>query len=402
MSRDPKVWSVSELNAAVRDLIENSLLPFWVGGEVGNLTLHRSGHAYMTLKDASSQIRAVFFGGAALCAKLKIREGSKVEAFGRLSVYLQRGEYQLNIKNLRPMGIGDLQRQFEEMKRKLAEEGLFDESRKKKLPFLPVRIGVVTSPEGAALQDFLKISLARFPMLTIRIYPSPVQGRGAELKIAEGIRYFNRRKNVDVIVVTRGGGSLEDLWPFNEEIVGRAIAASSIPVVSAVGHEVDFTIADFAADLRAPTPSGAAELIIPEKSVIDDLLSTQKGRILAAISLYYERAKRSLDALLNSAPLRKPAFFVMEKSQQVDLLLKDMEHLLKISVSDSELRLKTVEEKLNTLSPYAVLNRGYAMIFGPDGKTPLTDPGSAPAGQLLTGRLAKGTLLLRSEGTRKK
>ncbi|MBO4630290.1 MAG: exodeoxyribonuclease VII large subunit [Lentisphaeria bacterium] len=402
MPEDPKIWSVSELNGAVRDLIEGSLLPFWVGGEVGNLTLHRSGHAYMTLKDASSQIRAVFFGGASLCARLKIQEGSKVEVFGKLSVYLQRGEYQLNIKNLRPMGIGDLQRQFEEMKRKLAGEGLFDESRKKKLPFLPTRIGVVTSPEGAALQDFLKISLARFPMLTIRIYPSPVQGRGAESKIAEGVRYFNRRKNVDVIVVTRGGGSLEDLWPFNEEVVGRAIAESSIPVVSAVGHEVDFTIADFAADLRAPTPSGAAELIIPEKSAIDDLLSTQKGRILAAISLYYERAKRSLDSLLNSEPLRKPAFFVMEKSQQVDLLLKDLEHVLKITVSDSELRLKTMEEKLHALSPYAVLSRGYSMIFGPDGKTPLTDPDSAPAGQLLTGRLAKGTLLLRSEGTQKK
>ena len=396
--QEQHIWSVSELNGAVRELIEGSMLPLWVGGEVGNLTLHRSGHAYMTLKDASSQIRAVYFSGASVCAKMKIQEGSKVEAFGRLTCYTPRGEYQLSIRSLRPLGVGYLQQQFEEMKRKLAAEGLFDESRKKPLPFLPTRIGVVTSPEGAALQDFLKISLARFPMLTIRIYPSPVQGKGAELQIAEGVRYFNRRRNVDVIVVTRGGGSLEDLWPFNEEVVGRAIAESRIPVVSGVGHEVDFTIADFAADLRAPTPSGAAELIVPEKAAIDDLLSTQKGRILAAISLYYERAKRNLDSLLHSEPLRKPAFFVMEKSQQVDFLVKDMAHILNIAAADSEQHLKASEEKLQTISPFAILNRGYSMIFGPDGRTPLTDPAQAPAGQLLTGRLAKGTLRLRSEG----
>ena len=203
----PHIWSVTELNGAVRELIEGSMMPLWVGGEVGNLTLHRSGHAYMTLKDASSQIRAVYFSGASVCAKMKIQEGSKVEAFGKLTCYPPRGEYQLSIRSLRPLGVGDLQQQFEEMKRKLAAEGLFDESRKKPLPYLPTRIGVVTSPEGAALQDFLKISLARFPMLTIRIYPSPVQGKGAELQIAAGVRYFNRRRNVDVIVVTRGGGS---------------------------------------------------------------------------------------------------------------------------------------------------------------------------------------------------
>ena len=398
MTDDRKVWSVTELNSAVRDLIDGSLLPFWVGGEVGNLTLHRSGHAYMTLKDASSQIRAVFFGGASVCSKMKIQEGSKIEAFGRVTCYLPRGEYQFNIKSIRPLGIGELQRQFEELKSRLAAEGLFDEARKKPIPFLPTRIGVVTSPEGAALQDFLKIALARFPMLTIRIYPSPVQGKGAEFRIAEGVRYFNQKRNVDVIVVTRGGGSLEDLWPFNEEVVGRAIAESKIPVVSGVGHEVDFTIADFAADLRAPTPSGAAELIVPEKAAIDDLLSTQKGRILAAISLYYERAKRELDTLLNSEPLRRPAFFVMEKSQEIDLQLKEMGHLLEISAAQSEQRLAALTDKLRTLDPEAILKRGYSMIFAEEGAPPLTDPAAAPAGTVLTACMAKGTLKLRSEG----
>ena len=395
---EEKVWSVSEVNAVVRDIIEGSLMPVWVSGEVGNLTLHRSGHAYLTLKDASSQIRAVFFGGAEQCARLKVQEGSQIEAFGKLSVYMQRGEYQLNIKSLRPLGLGELQRQFELLKQKLADEGLFDESRKKPIPFLPARIGVVTSPEGAALQDFLKISLARFPELEIRIYPSAVQGKGAEKQIAEGVKYFNRHKNVDVIVVTRGGGSLEDLWPFNEEIVARAIAASKIPVVSAVGHEIDFTIADFTADLRAPTPSGAAELIVPEEAVLEESLSSMNARILSSVSLAYERAKRRLDALIASEPLHRPAFFVMEKSQQTDMLLREMSTLLDTAVKSAESRYSVASEKLNAHSPFAILNRGYAMVFGPDGKAPLTRPSDAPAGTPLTARLAQGSLRLKSEG----
>ncbi|MBO7148070.1 MAG: exodeoxyribonuclease VII large subunit [Lentisphaeria bacterium] len=391
------VWSVTEVNTAVREILEGSLMPFWVSGEVGNLTLHRSGHAYMTLKDASSQIKAVFFGGAEQCARLKIREGSKVEVYGKLSVYMQRGEYQLNVKMVRPMGIGELQRQFELLKQKLAEEGLFDETRKKTIPYLPTRIGVITSSEGAALQDFLKISLARFPQLTIRVYPAAVQGKGAELQLAEGIRYFNQKKNVDVIVLTRGGGSLEDLWPFNEEVLARAIAASKIPLVSAVGHEIDFTIADFAADLRAPTPSGAAEMLIPERAVIDDTLFSLNGRLHAAVALSYERTRNRLDSLLNSEPLKRPAYFIMEKTQQTDLLVRDMEDALSNALQQAEYRLELVQDKINTLSPYAILNRGYSMIFGPDGKTPLTDPAQAPAGTVLTGRLAKGTIKLRSE-----
>lgn len=395
---EEKVWSVSEVNAAVREIIEGSLMPVWVSGEVGNLTLHRSGHAYLTLKDASSQIRAVFFGGAEQCARLQVQEGSQVEAFGKLSVYMQRGEYQLNIKSLRPLGLGELQRQFELLKQKLSDEGLFDESRKKPIPFLPTRIGVVTSPEGAALQDFLKISVARFPELEILIYPSAVQGRGAEKQIAEGVKYFNRRKNVDVIVVTRGGGSLEDLWPFNEEIVARAIAASKIPVVSAVGHEIDFTIADFAADLRAPTPSGAAELIVPEKAALEETLSSMNARILSSVSLAYERSRRRLETLISSEPLRRPAFFVMEKSQQTDMLLREMSSLLDSAIRDAGSRYEVASQKLNAHSPFAILNRGYAMVFGPDAKTPLTRASDAPEGTPLTARLAQGVLRLKSEG----
>ena len=240
--------------------------------------------------------------------------------------------------------------------------------------------------------------MARFPELEILIYPSAVQGRGAEKQIAEGVKYFNRRKNVDVIVVTRGGGSLEDLWPFNEEIVARAIAASKIPVVSAVGHEIDFTIADFAADLRAPTPSGAAELIVPEKAALEETLSSMNARILSSVSLAYERSRRRLETLISSEPLRRPAFFVMEKSQQTDMLLREMSSLLDSAIRDAGSRYEVASQKLNAHSPFAILNRGYAMVFGPDGKTPLTRASDAPEGTPLTARLAQGVLRLKSEG----
>lgn len=397
MPEEEKIWSVTELNGIMRDIVDGSLRPMWVSGEVGNLTLHRSGHAYMTLKDASSQIKAVYFGGANECAKLKVREGAQIEAYGKLSVYMQRGEYQLNIRSLRPMGLGDLQRQFELLKQRLAAEGLFDESRKKPVPYIPARIGLVTSPDGAALHDFLKISLSRFPTLDIKIYPAPVQGRGAERYIAAGVNFFNRYGKVDVIVVTRGGGSLEDLWPFNEEVVARAIAASRIPVVSAVGHEIDFTIADFAADLRAPTPSGAAEMIVPDKAALNETVDSMRTRILASISLAYERAKSRLDSLISSEALRRPSYFVMEKSQEIDTFLKDMSVALDNAVSDADARLRMMQGQLKSLSPFSILNRGYAMIFDSRGK-PVTDALEAPPGTLLTARLSKGSLRVRAEG----
>lgn len=255
----------------------------------------------------------------------------------------------------------------------------------------------MTSPDGAALHDFLKISLSRFPTLDIKIYPAPVQGRGAERYIAAGVNFFNRYGKVDVIVVTRGGGSLEDLWPFNEEVVARAIAASRIPVVSAVGHEIDFTIADFAADLRAPTPSGAAEMIVPDKAALNETVDSMRTRILASISLAYERAKSRLDSLISSEALRRPSYFVMEKSQEIDTLLKDMSVALDNAVSDADARLRMMQGQLKSLSPFSILNRGYAMIFDSRGK-PVTDALEVPPGTLLTARLSKGSLRVRAEG----
>ena len=392
-----KIFSVSELNGIVREVLEGSLLPFWVSGEVGNLTIHRSGHVYMTLKDSSSQIKAVFFSGAQQCLKLGLKEGMQIEAFGKLSVYMARGEYQLAVRSLRPVGIGDLQKQFEELKKRLAAEGLFDPARKKDLPFLPARIGLVTSADGAALHDFLKISLNRFPTLEIRIFPAMVQGKGAEKTLASGVNFFNKRigyaDEVDVIVVTRGGGSLEDLWPFNEEILARAIAASTIPVVSAVGHEIDFTISDFAADFRAPTPSGAAEVLVPEKEVLLETIRNLDRRASNAVALLYQQYKGRLDTLLSSPALEEPAYFVMEKSRYVDELESRLALLLEREVEYRKSVLERQKEKLSVLSPYNVLKRGYALLTDKKGH-PVTSAEKVAPGEVLTGRLAQGELSL--------
>ena len=400
-----KIWSVSELNGVVREVLEGSFSYFWVSGEVGNLTIHRSGHVYMTLKDGSSQIRAVYFSGARTCLEMNLEEGMQVEAYGRLSVYMARGEYQLAVRSLRSVGVGDLQKAFEELKKRLAAEGLFDPARKKALPFLPARIGLVTSSDGAALHDFLKISLNRFPSLAIRIYPAMVQGKGAEKTLAAGVEFFNSRighpDEVDVIVVTRGGGSLEDLWPFNEEVLARAIAASTIPVVSAVGHEIDFTIADFAADCRAPTPSGAAELLVPEMAGLLENIENLRRRALNAVTLLFQQSKSRLDSLLASPALEEPAYFVMEKRRYVDELEKRAFQLLEREAEQGATRLEHEREKLEALSPYSVLKRGYALLT--DGKGhPVTSAEKTRPGELLSARLAQGTLslqVLEGDGT---
>ena len=268
MENTEQIWSVSDVNRAVREIVEGSLLPFWLRGEVGSLVIHRSGHVYFTIKDTRSQMRGVFFGGAAACTKLGVANGTLIEAFGNLTVYEVRGEYQFSARQLRLAGIGDLQLRFEAVKNKLAAEGLFDPGRKRPIPVLPRRIGVVTSPSGAAIRDFLQIINRRFPNVNVRIYPCAVQGAGAAEQVARGVDFFSRTRGADVVVVTRGGGSMEDLWPFNEEVVARAVAACSVPVISAVGHEIDFTICDFAADLRVPTPSAAAELVSQGVSLV--------------------------------------------------------------------------------------------------------------------------------------
>jgi len=265
------VLTVTELTTQIRLSLEQAFPELWVQGEVSNLRTPSSGHLYFTLKDQTSQIRAVLFRGVANQLRFALRDGLQVIVRGRLNVYEVRGDYQIILEYLEPKGIGALQLAFEQLKEKLEREGLFDSARKRPLPFFPRKVGIVTSPSGAAIQDMLTVMKRRCPVLSVLIYPVAVQGEGAAEQIAEAIAILGRRRDVEVIIVGRGGGSLEDLWCFNEEIVVRAIAESKVPVVSAVGHEIDFTLADFAADYRAPTPSAAAEVVSP---VLGDLIES--------------------------------------------------------------------------------------------------------------------------------
>lgn len=391
MEAPEQIWEVSDVNRAVREIVEGSLLPFWLRGEVGSLVLHRSGHAYFTLKDANSQLRAVFFGGAAQCAKLGIANGAKIEAFGNLTVYEVRGEYQFSARRLRLAGLGDLQRRFEEVRRRLAAEGLFDQERKRPIPVLPKRIGVVTSPTGAAIRDFLQIINRRFPNVNIRIYPCMVQGQGAAEQVARGVEFFNRTAGADVIVVTRGGGSMEDLWPFNEERLARAVAASAIPVISAVGHEIDFTICDFAADLRVPTPSAAAELVIGKREEMAAKLTRLDKDLRNILALTLTRLRSRFERAAGSFVFREPKHLAEMRRQQLDELESRLfscaDHLLLRHRS----RLDQLAGTLAALNPRRQLERGYAILFDPAENRPVTTS-KLPAGSRLRAQLADGEM----------
>ncbi|MDD3886538.1 MAG: exodeoxyribonuclease VII large subunit [Victivallaceae bacterium] len=385
------VWSVSDVNRAMREIVEGSLLPFWLRGEVGSLTLHRSGHAYFSLKDAHSQIRIVYFNGAAAMARLGIANGSLIEAFGNLTVYEARGEYQFGVKELRPAGQGELQRRFEELKNKLAAEGLFEPSRKKPIPMLPAHIGVVTSPTGAAICDFLNIIDRRFPNVNVRIYPCQVQGSAAAAQVAAGVDFFNRAGGVDVIVVTRGGGSMEDLWCFNEEIIARSIAASHIPVISAVGHEIDFTICDFAADLRVPTPSAAAELVIGKREELAEKLARLSKDLDNSLMLLLTRCRARFDRAAGSFVFREPRHLVEMRRQQLDELENRIGTSARRGADAGLAKLDKLAATLETLNPARQLERGYAILFDPAENKPVTSC-RQPKGKRLSARLADGSV----------
>ena len=387
---EERPWTVSELNDAVRTILENSFRPFWLTGEVGSYNPYRSGHVYLTLKDAASQVRAVYFSGSEVCRRLGLKVGDQVEAFGSLSLYTQRGDYQFYIKKLQLCGVGDLHRQFALLKEKLAAEGLFDPEHKKPVPFLPKRIGVISSPMGAAVKDFMKIALARFPNLEIRLCPAPVQGKGAAEKLARAVRFFNRAGGVDVIVLTRGGGSMEDLWPFNEEVLARAIYASKIPVVSAVGHEIDFTISDFVADMRAPTPSGAAEQLIPEKRVLLDSLDDLKVRMNTAAAYAVERSAGRLAHVMASKVFRDSMRLALERMQRVDMLMQSASAALLRRADAATHRLERVRTEFDAYDPFRILKRGYVYLAEPGTGRQITGVGGLQTGQRVRAILADG------------
>jgi exodeoxyribonuclease VII large subunit len=329
-----KIYSVTELSREIKGMLEGKFPDVWVTGEVSNFRAAGSGHLYFTLKDASAQLRAVCFRNQARYLKFKPQDGISVIARGRLSVYEARGEYQLYVEYLEPAGLGALQLAFEQLKAKLAAEGLFDPARKKPLPVLPRTVGIVTSPSGAAIRDILRVLRRRFPNMNALLYPVKVQGEGAAEEIAAGIAYFSKHSLADVLIVGRGGGSLEDLWAFNEEPVARAIAASKIPIISAVGHETDFTIADFVADLRAPTPSAAAELVVHRKQDFVSELDHRARRMTQVLRLKLSEARERLTGLRLHAVFQMVAARITERAQRVDDAIAEMNRLITGKLSD--------------------------------------------------------------------
>jgi exodeoxyribonuclease VII large subunit len=313
-----RTWKVSELTARIRDLLESALPEIWVEGEVSNCHAAQSGHCYFTLKDAKAQIRCVCFRDQMRTLKFKPEDGLHITVRGSLSVYDARGEYQIYVTNIEPVGLGALQLAFEQLKKKLHAEGLFDQARKKPLPILPRCIGVVTSPTGAAIRDILRVLKRRFPNARVSVYPTKVQGTSAAGEIAQALEYFNRAKTVDVLILARGGGSLEDLWAFNEEILARAIFASEIPVITGVGHETDFTIADFVADLRAPTPSAAAEIVVKSRQEFERHIAEHQRHLVQQMRYRLSQWRHHVRDLQTHRGFRQLDLMLRNRRQQLD------------------------------------------------------------------------------------
>jgi len=388
-----RVYKVSEITELIKLELENSFPFLWVEGEISNFRRHTSGHLYFTLKDERAQLRAVMFRLEARQVAFEIKDGLKVICRGRISVYEPRGEYQLVVEIIEPKGKGALQLAFEQLKEKLKAEGLFDPQRKKKLPLLPKKIGVVTSPRGAAIVDILRILERRFARLHVVIYPVRVQGEGAAEEIVEGIEYLSHQPDIDVLIVGRGGGSIEDLWAFNEEKVARAIFRSPIPVISAVGHEVDFTIADFVADVRASTPSAAAELVIEKEAALVERLVSLEKTLQRALELGLQRRWNEVQRLAENRVFQGFRLWLRHRSQRVDELEERAREALRAHirrVSENRLRVALLAEKLqaeikrgfqarrsaweklaselHTLSPLNILERGYTLCWTDGGR----------------------------------
>lgn len=373
--QEKHIYTISELTRNIRVILEDSFPDIWVEGEISNLRIPSSGHIYFTLKDEYAQLNCVIFKSNAESIKFELTDGIKVVSFGRVSVYEKAGQYQLYVERIEPKGLGALQLRFEQLKSKLSKEGLFDAARKRPLPFFPQTIGVVTSPTAAALKDILNVLERRFSNLHIILNPVRVQGEGSALEIASGIEEFNRLDiPVDVLVVARGGGSLEDLWAFNEEIVARAIYNSKIPVISAVGHQTDWTIADFVADTRAPTPSAAAEMVIGRKQDILEKIDVNLKRLNLAVS-----------------------GIIPQMSQRIDELGRAIVTHIGHIVALGKENLASLSGRLEALSPLGVLARGYSITLKMPGRELIYDTAGLSTDELVETRLKKGVFISRVE-----
>ncbi|MBE6726843.1 MAG: exodeoxyribonuclease VII large subunit [Ruminococcaceae bacterium] len=369
--RFPDALTVTQLNEFMKRMIDASprLSGLYVRGEISNFKNHyATGHWYFTLKDEGSQIAAVMFRSAAAKMKFVPEDGMRVTARGRVSAYVRGGSYQLYADGMEPDGVGALYIAFEQLKRRLEAEGLFDPARKKPLPKIPTRIGIITSPTGAAVRDMINVTGRRFPYAKLTLWPSLVQGEDAPPQLCEGLRYFNETKSANVIIIGRGGGSMEDLWAFNDERVVRAVAASSIPVISAVGHETDFTLCDFAADQRAPTPSAAAELSVPDGETLKRQIAHIVTREADVLRAMIRSDRQKLNALGSRRVLTDPHYFIDERRMTLDLLTDRLARAGENRIESRKAALAACAGKLSALDPLSVLSRGYSAVYREDGR----------------------------------
>lgn len=385
---EPKIATVSQINGYVKKILDHNIIlnNVWIKGEISNFKHHYSGHLYITLKDEGGVLKAVMFRSSAQTLNFEPSDGMKVLARGRISVYEAGGSYQLYIEEMIPDGVGELYIAYEQLKKQLAEEGLFDETHKKPIPQFPKRVGVVTASTGAAVRDIINVITRRYPMAEIVIYPAQVQGTGAAQSVVRAIEYFNATKEVDTLIVGRGGGSIEDLWAFNEEITARAIFASEIPIISAVGHETDFTIADFVADLRAPTPSAAAEIAVPSMIELRNRINIDQNRISQNVVGRIESSR----LLLKRFKMKTPKDRIDDYNLKLDSLLKSMENSLKMKTMTLKRQFAEQTAKLDALSPLQTLSRGYSIPTTEDG-TVIRSAEEMKKGMEFTLRLKNGS-----------
>jgi exodeoxyribonuclease VII large subunit len=442
MRPDRDIYSVSRLNREVRVLLERGFGSLWLEAEISNFARPSSGHWYFSLKDATAQVRCAMFRQRNMLCSFAARDGQKVLVRARIGLYEPRGEYQLIVDHMEDAGLGALKRQFEELSAKLKLEGLFAIERKRPLPAIPRRIGIITSPTGAAVRDVLHVLARRFPAVPVMIYPVPVQGAQAAGEIVMALQLAARRGECDVLILARGGGSLEDLWAFNDERLARAIVASPIPVITGIGHEIDFTIADFAADMRAPTPSAAAELAAPDAAEWLDVFARLSARLQRALRLRLEQHREQLRWLTGRAALLSPVARLANRAQRLDelelclvravrrrlqeygerlrwlkgrgalvspstrlaqqrsqlqTLTQELHRAWRLTISSKRERLLPLQRTLNAISPLATLERGYAIVSLDGGKI-LRSAADARPGTLIEARLAKGRIRAKVEG----
>ena len=395
---EQRVYGVSELNGLVKALLDSvpELGSVYVRGEISNYKLYPSGHHYFTLKDREGAIRCVLFKGQALRLRFRPENGMQVVALGRVTLYPRDGAYQLYCESLSPDGVGDLHVAFEHLKDKLWREGLFDEERKRPLPPYPRTIAIVTSPAGAAVRDMLRILRRRYPLAKVKLLPVRVQGPEAPAEIAGALRYASRRRVADLVITGRGGGSMEDLWAFNDERVARAIFASDLPVISAVGHEPDVTISDFVADVRAATPTHAAELAVPDQAELRDKLHSQRLHMARSQGNRLELLRRRLEALAGRRVLKDPMAPVADRRLLVDRLQRELCRAARIRLEAPRRELGSLSAALDAMSPLKVLGRGFALVTGPGGAV-LRRAEDAQVGGEISARLARGALRCRVE-----